>query len=147
MTPTVLGRQIRLMEVSMERTIPTNAARYWLESVDSITLIDALVMVGGRKLPPRWLMKDKSKVLVQNLLSISPVTGTMPQLLHTNVPVLIQEILLSSLLKMWMILSVQSPSLLQLQPYLVNNKDVNRISIVNEVRESVLVLASTTKNI
>jgi hypothetical protein len=53
MTPTVLGRQIRLMEVSMERTIPTNAARYWLESVDSITLIDALVMVGGRKLPPR----------------------------------------------------------------------------------------------
>jgi hypothetical protein len=147
MTPTVLGRQIRLMEVSMERTIPTNAARYWLESVDSITLIDALVMVGGRKLPPRWLMKDKSRVLVQNLLSISPVTGTMPQLLHTNVPVLIQEILLSSLLKMWMILSVQSPSLLQLQPYLVNNKDVNRISIVNEVLESVLVLASTTKNI
>jgi hypothetical protein len=147
MTPTVLGRQIRLMEVFMERTIPTNAARYWLESVDSITLIDALVMVGGRKLPPRWLMKDKSRVLVQNLLSISPVTGTMPQLLHTNVPVLIQEILLSSLLKMWMILSVQSPSLLQLQPYLVNNNDVNRISIVNEVLESVLVLASTTKNI
>jgi hypothetical protein len=53
MTPTVLGRQIRLMEVFMERTIPTNAARYWLLSVDSITLIDALVMVGGRKLPPR----------------------------------------------------------------------------------------------
>jgi len=53
MTPTVLGRQIRLKEVSMERTIPTNAARYWLKSVDSITLIDALVMVGGRKLPPR----------------------------------------------------------------------------------------------